>query len=218
LKREAKIKVMKELGILFGDEWVLAILRGEKTQTRRPITPLPPPWITSFSFSIFTPDGYISGRGRHPVDGPAERFWKLRRPVGRRLWVKEAWAPIPDSKPSGYWSDPKWIDRVAWYRADNDKPIWGGDKWKPSILMPRWASRIDLKVVSVRAERVQSITHEDALAEGCSGTEEYASGWDRTYDETGLRWKDNPWVLVIEFKVVSTSRAGYVNFRSSVLI
>ena len=111
----------------------------------------------------------------------------------------------------------------CFYRADESnprtKPLSG--KWRPSLLMPRWACRLVLPLVSVRVERVQDITEEDARAEGLRRTE---NGWtDGTtgYDVTSARaafqelwasiygqasWDVNPWVWVAEWKEIEVSR------------
>ena len=88
-------------------------------------------------------------------------------------------------------------------------------KWKPSIFMPRWASRITLEVVNVHAERLQAITAGDAEAEGIENTpsvpsdtiawalwhvESYRELWESINGEGS--WRANPWVWVIAFKVV----------------
>ena len=107
------------------------------------------------------------------------------------------------------------------YRADNI----GGDGWRPSIHMPRWASRITLEVLSVRVERVQEINPRDAMDEGigrhwdghkywwenyqgeCNflGNNEgplksFESLWDSINAKRGYGWDKNPWVWVVEFK------------------
>jgi hypothetical protein len=77
-------------------------------------------------------------------------------------------------------------------------------QWKPSIHMPRWASRITLEVVSVRVERLQDISRVDAIAEGCcdpdSSTPKLAFEmlW-QSINGPGS-WEANPWVWVVEFK------------------
>jgi len=169
---------MKEHPILFSGEMVRAILEGRKTQTRRVVKPQPPlianwaygnPELSSCGFGN-TGYGYA-----HYVGGAFKRFRCPYGQPGDRLWVRETWQlvreqgyngpetwieewprgkPIPKSWPEGWWLD---------FRADKD-PL--GSSWRPSIFMPRWASRITLEVVSVRVERVQAISEGDAKAEG----------------------------------------------------
>jgi hypothetical protein len=108
---------------------------------------------------------------------------------GDRLWVREACAPGPD--PAGGYI----------YRADSrdeDEPDPG--RWTPSIFMPRSASRITLRVVSVHSENLQDISDADILAEGFTGTREaFATGWDEINGDRGP-WASNPLVWVIRFE------------------
>ncbi|HMG12580.1 MAG TPA: hypothetical protein VK571_05375 [Gemmatimonadaceae bacterium] len=111
--------------------------------------------------------------------------------VGDHLWVRETWClASEDSMEGAYHSDgrPRGPDsyegggkHFAFYRAtdkdivrsDGSQRPSGGDRspWRPSIFMPRWASRIKLEVTEVRVQRLKAITVEDALAEGCTGTD-----------------------------------------------
>ena len=81
-------------------------------------------------------------------------------------------------------------------------------RWKPSLHMPRWASRITLEITDVRVERVQEITEKEAKAEGvlpCDGMTAvywFSEAWDSLYAKKGLGWNDNPWVWVITFRRV----------------
>ena len=84
--------------------------------------------------------------------------------------------------------------------------------WRPSIHMPRWASRILLEITSVRVERLRSMSQDDARAEGviaASGPMEaglaFRELWDSIYGEDS--WRDNPWVWVVEFKRVEGGAA-----------
>lgn len=110
----------------------------------------------------------------------------------------------------------------AHYAATDPKPelVAVGDVdekrlgWKPSIHMPRWASRITLEVTDVRVERIRDISVNDALAEGrCLSTdpddpEDFRNTWNRLNASRGFGWDANPWVWVVGFRRVETSTAG----------
>jgi hypothetical protein len=103
--------------------------------------------------------------------------------------------------------DPSTRDEVI-YRADGERFV-AEPRWRPSIYMPRWASRITLAVESVRAERLRDISEEDARAEGVTPlfgryVAGFASLWTQINGNTpGADWDDcNPWVWVIGFKRV----------------
>lgn len=165
--------------------------------------------------------------------------------VGDRLWVKETYVfewwedepkaptdrPIHFHKGDGTEHDePYWL----WphYRATDPEPELFYDdhpdepycKWRPSIFMPRWASRINLEILNVRVERLHDITAAGVLAEGIKQTEQdgywlaplagtpdfpwgdarmaYASLWNSINSKSGMGWEVNPWVWVVEFKRV----------------
>ena len=157
----------------------------------------------------------------HPDTGALlhrKRFWikhpehdtEIKCPYGQpgdRLWVREKWAHedswygketvsfkncyVPDR---GY----TWIT----YAADIVSPAEVPDRWRPSIFMPRWASRLTLEVRSVRVERLNDITDTDARAEGTAGRDAYQSLWDRINAKRAA-WASNPWVWVVEFRRLS---------------
>ena len=107
--------------------------------------------------------------------------------VGDRLWVRETWG----------------LHYGVVYRATDTARPSGG--WKPSIHMPRKFSRILLEITDVRVERLQKITHEDAVAEGIpnlpGAQAEYRILWDRINGKRkGLAWADNPWVWALAFR------------------
>jgi hypothetical protein len=83
------------------------------------------------------------------------------------------------------------------YRADGEI---AGHKWTPSIFMPRALSRITLKVIEVRVQRVQDINVEDTRAEGVDYVANYHKLWDSLNAKRGFGWDLNPWVWVIHFK------------------
>ena len=136
-----------ERPILFSGPMVRAILAGAKTQTRRILKPQP------HLLGGYDGGGCWIGKGHH-----------LRWAVGDRLWVRETWSPEhkwASTKPSEI---PNGDD--IWYWADGNPEDGDWAKPKPSIYMPRWASRITLDVTGVRVERLQDISEADAIAEG----------------------------------------------------
>lgn len=225
----------RERPILFSGDMVRAILDGRKTQTRRVVKPTPPDWIDRFGVSTFTPEGHLSGRGYWrgvPGDeGPAEKHFRC--PYGKpgdRLWVRESFAV-----PVASWTDYGWewdgddgrrlggerpksnqfIKYGLAYKADSfDEELFS--PWRPSIFMPRWASRITLEVTGVRVERLQDITSAGAIAEGIlpyansqtidcdtpDPRDDFAGLWDRINAKRGHPWDTNPWVWSVSFRKV----------------
>lgn len=197
---------MKERPILFNAEMVRAVLDGRKTQTRRVMKQQP------------EMEGGVFWWPCHKV-GSAVNMDEVRSLCpygvhGDRLWVRETWRVehhVDHMKPSAL--NPLGHYAVD-YLADDTSPEWAG-KTRPSIFMPRWASRINLEVTAVRVERVREITPRDAKAEGDkerSGQLEYCERgeqchvdwfrclWDEINTKRGYPWKSNPWVWVVEFK------------------
>ena len=173
---------MKERPILFSGPMVRAILDGRKTQTRRVVKPQPD-WIRPRVSDDGIAHGYC---GSGPTDGIKCPYGT----VGDRLWVRESWAKSGE------------VGDATEYRADNPDPI--GAKWRPSIHMPRWASRIDLEITGIRVERLQEISERDAMAEGCEyltnsvARSNFVKLWISINGQDS--WSANPWVWVIEFK------------------
>ncbi len=140
---------MKEHPIIFSGPMVKAILEGRKTQTRRVIKPQPP---TNYGGLTM-----VSGNLWSAYDSRA-RCFEARCPygqVGDRLWLRETHYYIQTNTPT-----PKVV-----YRADYGDPT-AISSWRPSIHMPRWASRITLEITGVKVERIQDITPRNAGAEG----------------------------------------------------
>lgn len=201
---------MKERPILFSAPMVRALLAGTKTQTRRVVKAS---HIASTHYgsedraSILARDTY-----RCPYGQPSDR-----------LWVRETFDPIPPQDPHYNGGRPIAIDYFATHGKDSHqwriKDEDGMRRWKPSIHMPRWASRILLEVVSVRVERLQDISEADCIAEGAAGGHGAIPGY--AYAATPLEhyryvwkaingpgsWDENPWVWVIEFKRVEGGAA-----------
>jgi hypothetical protein len=188
---------MKERPILFSGPMVRAILEGRKTQTRRVIKPQPayhPVFANELHWrgSDINPDSTY----RSPYGVP-----------GDRLWVRETWMAC-DKRGFPVMEHPTRENTAeVLYRASHV-----GDGWRPSIFMPRWASRLLLEITAVRIERLQDIGEADALAEGFPGLEETGGAmsaryvlhveWDKLNAKRGSPWADNPWVWVLTFEVV----------------
>jgi hypothetical protein len=156
---------------------VQAILEGRKTQTRRVIRPQPE-GITESPYCIEPGSGHSSRRCPYGT-------------INDWLWVRETWAPWPN--PPGYI-----------YRADNhfDAPKSG---WRPSIHMPREASRLTLRVTGAHIECVQDISNQDARAEGASGLQPvaaFAKLWDAINAKRGFGWEVNPYCWVVAFELI----------------
>jgi len=234
---------MKEHPILFNGDAVRAILAGRKTQTRRPVKPQPVPSVAWDGLWVVKTDGKPSGMTCINATDWDVRYWCDRwcpYNVGDHLWMRETWALIsPESVGDEAWyrirrerpwrlhPDSNELEgaALAIYRADGEFDFaLGWDKWRPSIHMPRWASRIMLEVISVRVQRVQDITAEDAIAGGIAtwigeygfvgDFDEHADClvtdlqavfsmsmmWNSIYAKRGLGWDVNPWVWAIEFR------------------
>jgi len=204
---------IEERPILFSGPMVRAILAGRKTMTRRVVKPQP-----DVIHEQIRPEFSFGDNRPLYAESFAKSYCKFGKP-GDRLWVRETFSEIPNQKPSGYFTDPKWINRKYWYAADNDKPMWGG-KWKSSRYMPRVASRILLEITFIRVERLQEISEADAMAEGFVAgdghpengfhTESpypavaaFRSLWELLNAERGFGWDQNPWVWVISFRKVT---------------
>lgn len=219
--------------ILFNTEMVRAILDGRKTVTRRVVKPQP---------------GYVYAGGnvelRRHTDGPHKGEWHCYResppldkwvnsPWGVRidppykpgdiLYVRETW--IKNENPNGD-NFGKYEYRADYQGAHCQDLI----TWRPSILMPKAAARIFLRVTDIRAERLQCIDEDGAIAEGCvpvvcpecygfggrcpdcngSGAIEpamldFVDTWNSAIKERDLPlygWEANPWVWVTEFERV----------------
>jgi hypothetical protein len=176
----------KERPILFSAPMVRAILEGRKTQTRRAIKLRPP---------------YVMDERDDGTPWPYDTTWSsgdqasplMPCPYGKagdRLWVRETFHRCPHCA-GGFIS----------YRAGDDRPLnpkCAAHGWKPSIHMPREASRITLGINGVRVERLQEITDADARAEGVSGAEEFEELWCSINGRGS--WDANPYVWIVDFR------------------
>ncbi len=200
---------MKEHPILFSGKMVRAILDGRKTQTRRVIKRFTiggPNDPESSVFDVYDKTASPSWIGAFGLDGKGN--FCDRCPYGKpgdRLWVRECfWMPM------GY-NEKKHKDKIL-YKAtclpkmDNIK-----SRWKPSIHMPRWASRILLEVTDVWVKRVNDAGYEDMIAEGIPFTKYPATAsflfqnlWNSINAKRGFGWDKNPWVWVVEFRRIES--------------
>lgn len=195
---------MRVLPILFNIEMVQALLAGRKTCTRRLVKFLPgknPQWTG------YIKDGLMLYNGKNE---PCIR--KAPYQPGDILYVRETWGKGYEEGTYIYKADDKLADLPTF--KDSTKLI-----YRPSIHMPKEASRIWLKVTDVRVERLQEITEDGAKEEGANckngkniGLEEkmrrtaierYAEIWNSTVKKSALDrygWDANPWVWVIDFE------------------
>lgn len=218
---------MNEHPILFSVEMVQAILDGRKTQTRR---------VVKFNNIVWKHDTgqvqtHYEYKACYPLPAGGFVFWSdpvgqafsdcaykgetggYRCPYGEpgdRLWVRETW-----QKHNGY------IYAADFTRDELKQSI---IKWRPSIFMPRDASRITLEIVNVRVERLQDISEQDALYEGVTRHMRTEFGysveesqetfnftqarstfkllWNSINSARGFGWDVNPWVWVVEFRLL----------------
>ncbi len=184
--------------IIFSAPMIRALQDGSKTQTRR---------------IIKAKEVFISASGA-VLDMADGNIKEIKFPYGEQggyLWCRETWHQDP-------------AERMVDYRADGQPGSirddeWSLWKWKPSIYMPRWASRITLKMTGLRVDRLQGISEADAIAEGIEQEDDhwkdyldgdssyaaspifsYKSLWESINGEGS--WESNPFVWVLEFTVI----------------
>jgi hypothetical protein len=206
-----------ERPIIFNAEMICAILNGRKTQTRRVVKPQP--------------------RAGYPLPECKDELWswhklpvsQLIRPIysswpyhsngikcpygkpGDQLWVREThWI---DWYPDGV-IDAQGRRGAVHYKAKHPYPFIAEsiEGWRSSIFMPRWASRLLLRIRDVGTERVQDIAVENAVAEGWPERDVdipfdsplgwFQQLWDNINETRGYGWSANPWVWVIEFELL----------------
>ena len=228
---------MKEYGMIFNGEMVRAILDGRKTQTRRVMKVQPSdgfhPTHNGYDLDLnahwYTPgvvdkNGYLQP-AKKDVFGVADENEGYTCPfgaVGDRIWVREAFQGplVSEEFLEEYRAYPEKFENPEYceYAADGgprpeycdlDDNLRHG--WRPSIHMPRWASRLTLEITSVRVERLRDLSEDDAKSEGITPPSGgVLPGWEYRINFRELwmsiygsdNWEANPWVWVIEFKVV----------------
>lgn len=230
---------MADKPILFSAPMVRALLAGTKTQTRRVMKPQPEANFHGW-WHIFNRHGGVTGVAEKDVGKWAVDYLPIA--VGDRLWVRESWnwTHIADLAPgetlgrtleecceaNGGFACPCGDGIV--YAATNAQqhPVHGAARWKPSIHMPRWASRLTLTVTDVRVQRLHQIDGADARAEGTpcyvcgnpldgkseadchcfhrtADASDYANLWNAINGtkEQPDPWSLNPWVAAYTFTV-----------------
>jgi hypothetical protein len=121
---------------------------------------------------------------------------KFSGKAGDLLWVRQAWGISEATGKYIYRADPCWTEIHMGHFQQHPK-------WRPSIFMPREASRITLKVLSVRKERLTQIIHWDALAEGFESVDNFRTLWDHLNEKRGYGWNTDPIVKVVTFKRIN---------------
>jgi hypothetical protein len=201
---------MKDKPILMSTPMVQALLAGQKTQTRRILKPQP-------AYGCYYAMNENGDKALHLiVDGTPEKYCapihgnttdhRLPCPqgkIGDLLWVREGFRfNMVNNDPNG--GDKYKAD----YPNETHVPNSYGKPWKPSIFMPRSASRITLEITSIKVKRLQDISDNDSLFEGVKNTDFYVNGrpprvvysylWESLHGKGS--WDLNPWVWVLEFK------------------
>lgn len=230
--------------ILFSAPMIRALLDGSKTQTRR---------IVKQQERLRLGHDVLHRGDTLPEYRNEHGGWQqwvpnaktMRCPYGAPgdvLWVRETWCI------NGFPSTATSPEHCYFAASDEAQAAHDGDgftifnkdgsersPWKPSIHMPRWASRLTLQLTDVRIERLQDISEQDAIAEGCgpviaddlkthplakhigpAPVNHYAALWERINGETGPRsWDANPWVWALTFNVNQQNIDAYLNSRSA---
>ncbi len=215
---------MSEKPILFSGPMVQAILDGRKTMTRRVVKRTShtiTEWerLKSAGMVVHQKDSLAFGEVSCSIE---------KCPYGKPgdlLWVRETWAdfcPMWNGAWCGHGTQEGIIkEHRPVYRADGKEGWPNGEpgRWTPSIHMPRWASRLTLRIKSVRAEQLQDIAEEDIIAEGVTVDRvavwinkpwhemptlhsAWYAFWDHINGARGYLASSNPWCWCIEFEVV----------------
>jgi hypothetical protein len=220
---------MKAYPILMSAPMVRALLEGRKTQTRRVIKPQPTV-DGGADDSGYGRDWWLEWKSHESGFYPEElaRLCPYGKP-GDLLWVRETWIhgyefdandmPIYDGEE---------LREKTWYRASDPELRWAdhdSTPWKPSIHMPRWASRLTLELTEVRVERLWDISYSSMEAEGCLPSNICGGSWTVLRDEYWkplwesingpASWDANPWVWVLTFRVHQQNVDDFIKSREA---
>lgn len=222
---------MSDRPILFSGPMIRALIAGTKTQTRRILKPEPQhlqvyDWkgkrLHDSEYRHWCWNGHVGADNWDSITKQLSPFIKIK--VGDRLWVRETWQGLSfgDYLPTrSSQCEVRYAATDPCADLDADAR---GYPWRPSIFMPRHASRLTLTVTDVRIERLQDISDDDAIAEGIEfnprldpvgqckwrhyGKESsgiyppsasYGTLWD-SINGPGA-WDDAPWVVAYTFTV-----------------
>jgi hypothetical protein len=208
---------MADRPIIFSAPMVLALLAGRKSMTRRLIKPM--------ASGALRPGDMVVRWGAD-FGGQCACF-RPRFAPGDRLWVREQWSGArcwrntkPADRVTGCYGGEVYVREDLWYWADGNPAAGDYEPPRPSIHMPRWASRLTLTVTDVRVQRLNDISEADAVAEGvnpcleghqcpnggyggCCATydpvDAYATLWNSLHGPDA--WAANPWVCALTFTV-----------------
>ena len=220
-------RVICKRPIIFSGAMVRAILDGRKTQTRRVIKPQPWEVMPPRTGEPKWPYGFRYHKGSETNGDPYPMVCPYGAP-GDHLYVRETWQTVnsecgpgiaykadshfmqPEFDGEDFGAGPSYNyekypgDYCMWYTdLCGGAPASEGYHWRPSIHMPRWASRITLEILDVRVERVQDISQAEGMGifpHSMSATKRFRELWDKINSKRGFPWASNPWVWVIEFR------------------
>ena len=218
---------VKERPIIFSGEMVKAILDRKNTMTRRVVKSN---FINHYKHAHIirqSTDKKREGKAYFydtPVGSMVLSSQLVNNPygkVGDRLWVRETHhvvGGIADYEIEEIKQGLQDVKNFVSYKADGyGNPCDGG--WTSPMLMPRFASRLLLEITDIKVERLQDISCEDAVKEGFSDKKpsgmqpammpnpkaDFRNYWDSLNTKKGYPWSSNPWVWVVEFKVVGVA-------------
>lgn len=202
---------MKTIPMIFNQQMVAALADGRKTVTRRPLSnqPIKNGAFWDFKWGAGSSLDYLPIVAGHATANAAP--FK----VGDLIWVRETFClgrldEVDAEHPADrtlfvdqgcgdeYFIQKEWAVSKG---ADELDEV----KWKPSIHMPRKASRLTLRVTDVRCERLQKIGRQQVIKEGFNDWTGFAFAWSCIYSSSGKGWDESPWVWVIEFEVIKSN-------------